>query len=200
MASDVSICNAALLKLGAEPILTLNDNNNRARVLNQRYTAVRDAELYRRRWRFSIQRASLPALATAPISDYPYAYQLPDNFLRLIEGGDIRSISDLSDFQGGCSELYSVEGTSILTFLTPPLNIRFIARITDAALFHAAFDESFASRLAYECCEKITQSDSKRQLATLDYKTAIQEAVRAQAIEVASQSQADDTWVTARLS
>jgi len=201
MASDVSICNAALIKLGADTILELTDNNSRARAMNERYAAVRDAELYRRRWRFSLKRAQLPALATAPLSDYANAFQVPDDFLRLTEGGDIRSLSDLSDFRDVCSApLYSIEGSAILTQLSAPLNIRYIARVTDSGLFHPAFSEALSARLAWELCERITQSDSKRQLATADYKTAIAEAVRAQALEVASTSQADDTWVAGRLS
>jgi len=199
-ASDVEICNAALTKLGADTITALNDNNNRARVMNLRYATVRDAELRRRRWKFSIKRASLPALSATPLSDYAYQYQLPVDFLRLIEGGDIQSIADLSDFRTVNGQaLYSIEGTTILTDLSAPLSIRYIARIVDVASWDAAFCEVVSSRLAYENCERLTQSDSKRQLAMADYKMAVSEGTRANAIETASQSQADDTWVLGRL-
>lgn len=198
MASEVSICNGALLKLGADTILQLTDNNNRARVMNARYEAVRDAELQRRRWRFSITRASLPALSTAPISDYSLQYQLPGDFLRLLEGGDIRTLADLADYRTSGCALYSIEGDKLLTNLAAPINIRYIARVTDAALYHPAFCEALSARLAWENCERITQSDSKRQLAASDYKDAIREATKAQALEIASQSVADDTWILAR--
>lgn len=199
-ASDVEICNAALTKLGADTITSLTDNNNRARVMNLRYASVRDAELRRRRWKFSIKRASLPALSTAPLSDYSYQYQLPIDYIRLIEGGDIQSIADLTDYRTANGQaLYSIEGSVILTDLTAPLNIRYLARIVDVSLWDAAFAEACASRLAYENCERLTQSDSKRQLAQADYRMAITEAMRAGAIETASQSQADDTWMVGRL-
>lgn len=198
MSSDVQICNGALLKLGADTILALTDNNNRARVMNARYEPVRDAELQRRRWRFSVLRAKLPALAATPLFEYGYQYQLPGDFLRLLEGGDIRTLADLSDYRVSACALYTIEGDKLLTSLTPPLSIRYIARVTDVGLYHPAFCEALSARLAWENCERLTQSDSKRQLAQSDYKEAIREAVRAQALETASQSIADDSWVLTR--
>jgi hypothetical protein len=108
-------------------------------------------------------------------------------------------MADMSDFRSGGSATYSVEGDKILTDLGAPLAIRYIARITDPALFNASFAEAFAARLAHTCCERITQSDSKQQLAWGYYKQAIKEAVLANAVEGAPESQADDTWVLARL-
>ena len=197
--SEVSICNAALLKLGAELILTRADGNNRARAMNARYEDVRDAELRRRRWRFSFKRAELPALTETPLSDFDLQYQLPVDFLRLIEGGDIVAVPDLSDFRsGGGDELYSIEGDKILTNLAAPLRIRYIARISDTALMDPTFREAFASRLALENCERITQSDSKKESCRQDYKDAVREAVRANALEAAPRSTADAEWVAAR--
>lgn len=196
--SEVSIANAALLKLGAEPILTLNDNNNRGRVMNARYATVRDAELRRHRWKFSISRSSLVALATAPDSDFAYAFQLPNDFLRLIEGGDIMSFADLSDYRTGETALYSIEGRTILCSLAAPLRIRYIAQIVDTALFDSCFVEALASRLAYECCKKITGNENEKESCWADYRNALTEGKRANALEGAPQQLADDSWVLAR--
>jgi hypothetical protein len=199
-ASEVAICNAALVKLGADTIIALNENNTRARVMNLRYGPVRDAELHRRRWKFSIKRVSLPALLAAPQSDYDRKFQLPGDYLRLVEGGDIATAADLTDYRGSPgSALFSIEGQELLTNLGAPLNIRYIARITDTGLFNASFSEALSSRLAWECCEKITQSDSKRELAWRDYKEALREALRANAIETPPNSIADDSWLISRL-
>lgn len=198
--SEVAICNAALLKLGADRITALTENNNRARAMNERYAAVRDAELDRRRWKFSIQRTSLPALAAAPDGDdYARQFELPNDYIRLIEGGDIFDVADLSDYRGSSSaQLYSVEGRRILTNLAAPLAIRYIAQITDTALMVPSFKEALSSRLADECCERLTESDSKRQLAMADYRRAIREAARARALEAPAQYVGDDTWIAAR--
>lgn len=195
--SEVSIMCAALAKLGAEPILTRNDNTNRARVMNARYDAVRDAELRRHRWKFSIARESLVALATTPDSDFGYQYQLPNDFLRLIEGGDIVSFANLSDYRGG-PPLYAIEGRVILTSLGAPLKIRYIAQVVDTSIFDSAFIELLASRLAYECCKKITGNENEKASCWDDYKNALREARLANALESAPQDVADSEWVTAR--
>lgn len=198
-ASTISICNRALQILGADSIINLQEDNNRTRALNIAYDSVRDAELQRRRWRFAIKRTSLPALSTAPDSDYARAFQLPNDYLRLIPGGDLRSLADMSDFRSTSSSLYSIEGLQILTDLSAPLSIRYLARITDAAIYNASFAEALAARIAHACCERITQSDSKQQLAWGVYKASIKEATLANAIEGAPESVADDTWVMSRL-
>lgn len=198
-ASIISICNRALQILGADSIINLQEDNNRTRALNIAYEPVRDAELQRRRWRFSIKRVSLPALSATPDSDYARQFQLPNDYLRLIPGGDLRTLTDMSDYRSMGSALYSVEGMQLLTNLGAPLAIRYIARITDAAIYNASFAEALSARIAHACCERITQSDSKQQLAWGLYKQAIKEATLANAIEGAPESVADDTWVVARL-
>lgn len=196
--SEVSIINSALIKLGEETIIARTDETNRARVMNSRFDQVRDAELRRRRWRFAILRTSLPALSAEPDSDFGRAFQVPNNFIRLIEGGDLRQEVDLSDYRTRSSQLYSLENGKILTDLPAPLAIRYIARITDPALFDAAFAEALASRLAFECCKRITDSDAGKNVAWGDYRAAIREAIAANAIENPAESIADDTWVMAR--
>lgn len=196
--SEVAICNAGLTKMGAATITALTDNNDRARVMNQRYAATRDTELRKRRWKFSITRASLPALASTPDSDYAYEYQLPVDFLRLIEGGDIADTADLTDYRNGKSDLYSIEGGKILTNLPPPLHIRYIRRVTDTALFDSAFTEYLSCVLAFDNCERITQSDTKKESLRQDMKQAGRDAVRAGALEAPPRQQADSEWVAAR--
>lgn len=196
--SEVSIINAALTKLAEEPIESRADDNERARVMNLRYDGVRDAELRRRRWKFSIRRESLAALVAEPDSDYERQFQLPNDFLRLIEGGDLRSMVDMSDYRSGPTALYQIEGRTILTDLGAPLAIRYIARITDTAFFDSAFTEALASRLAYECCKRITGNENEKASCWEDYRNAIKEATKANALESAPEAQGDDTWVMAR--
>jgi hypothetical protein len=197
MTSEVSIANRCCTLLGADLIISLADDTNRARAISANYEAIRDAELARHRWRFAIARASLPALATVPDSDYARQFQVPNDFLKLIEGGDLVSGPDLSDYCGGGS-LYSREGRTILTNLGAPLHIRYIARITDASMFDPAFAESLAARLADELCERLTQSDSKRQICMAAYKRALGEAKLANALEVPPQSASEDSWIAVR--
>lgn len=196
--SEVAICNAALIKMGADTITALTDNNVRARVMNQRYAATRDSELRKRRWKFSILRVSLPALASVPDSDFDLQYQLPVDYLRLIEGGSIAEIPDLSDFRGGGNELFSIEGQKILTNLAAPLAIRYLARVTDTALFDPAFTDYLASVLAFDNCERITQSAEKKETLRQDKRDSLREAIRGNALEAPPRQQADSEWIAAR--
>lgn len=198
-ASDTQIANIGLQMLGARSILNLTDDQLEAREMNLAFATMRDAELNRHRWRFSFSRVSLPALATTPDSDYLYEYQLPGDFIRLLEGGDIRSLPDLSDYRGGNgSALYSIEGRKILTNLPAPLGIRHIARITDTTQFTPAFDVALAACCAYQTCEKITQSTQKQAVCRALYKEALRDALLAQALELTPEQPADDTWMIAR--
>jgi len=201
MASSVGICNRALDKLGAPgTIINLTDDTVNASVMLRAYDIVRQAELRRHRWKFSLSRASLAELSTPPISGFGHQYQQPADCLRVIQIGELHVGADLSDYVNSSTEMYSIEGRKILTHYGAPLPIRYIIDVTDTGLFDSAFTEALSSRLAYECCERITQSDSKRQLAMADYKLAIREAARANALESAPQKIADDTWVLARTS
>lgn len=199
MASEVDIANRALGKLGAATIIDLNEDDPKAVAINVAFATVRQAELRRRRWRFSLERHSLPALADAPAFGFARQFQLPAGCLRVIQIGEFDLGPNLSDYRAAPTELWSIEGRKILTNLPAPLKVRTIQDVPDTTQWDAAFVEAFAARLAYECCERITQSDSKKQLAWSDYREAIREAVRANALEVATSEATDDTWVMARL-
>ena len=198
MTSEVSIANRALQMLGSDPIISLTQDNKRARTLQIAFAPVRDAELHRRNWRFAIKRDTLAALASAPDSGFAYQYQVPNDYLRLLSGGDLVPLADLSDYRSAPAALYAVEGDRILTDVGAPLSIRYVARISDASKFNASFAEALAARLAWECCEAITQSDSKQQLAERRYTVAMREARRANAFEVPTEAIADDSWILAR--
>lgn len=197
--SDVSICNRALQKLGStSQITSLDDNTTQARAMRLAYEPVRRAELRRRRWWFAIVRTSLAALAATPDSDYDYQYELPNDYLRLLPGGDLRTTAALADYRDGVEGLYSVEGHQILTNLGAPLAIRYLRDVTDAASFDTAFVEVLAARLAVECCEVITESGSKKEDLRADYRLCVAEAARANAFEKASEQPQDDTWIMSR--
>jgi hypothetical protein len=199
VASEVLICNRALQILGEDTIISLTDDSNAARALNLAYEPVRDAEMERRMWRFTIKRASLPALNDDPEHGYGYQYQPPADFLSLLHGADLTSDADLSDYRSGPhGTRFSFENGKILTDLSAPLEIIYKARVVDVALYPASFSESLSARLAYECCERITGSDSKVQLAERRYNQAIREARWANAILAAPQVALDDSWVMAR--
>lgn len=193
MASDVSIANRALTKLGADRILLLTDETQAARTINSMYADVRDAEIQRYHWKFSIKRTSLSALVAAPAWGYDYQYQLPADYLGLIQVGEYyaRSLNDKT-------APWSVEGGMILTNLDAPLKLRYKARIENAAAFDPLFVEVLACKLAMEACETLTQSGSKYDAASQGYKFALSEAARQDAIENPPDEYPWGTWLGSR--
>lgn len=192
MPSDVGIANLALTKLGATRILSLGDASAQARVMNAIYTSVRDAELRRYRWKFAITRLQLPALVAAPDWGYQYQYPLPDDFLHLVQVNEWY-------FRGGKWRApWSVEKNRILTDIQAPLKIRYVARITDAQQFDPLFVQMFACKLAWEACEQITQSSSKKQEVQQEYNFAMKEAYRQDAIENPPDEMPWGSWLDSR--
>lgn len=59
MATDVSICNRAIQKVGGQPITSLSGASETARACNRVYSEIRDEELRSNNWNFSIKRTIL---------------------------------------------------------------------------------------------------------------------------------------------
>lgn len=191
--SNVAIANRALTKLGAARIIALDDDSQASNTLDSMFDTVRDAELRASLWHFSKARAVLPRLAQAPSFGYSSQFQLPADYLRLIQVGD--RITHRNPTVDGW---YSIEGGRVLVDHPGPLNIRYVKRIEDPTLFDALFVEALACRLAAEACETLTQSNTKKQAAWAEYEQALALARRANAIERPALAMSDDTWLESR--
>lgn len=202
MASVVEICNRALQKLGAQRITALTENSKNARACLTCYEALRDAELRKHRWSFSIKRFQLAASATAPLFGRQTAYPLPAGALKLLDpdpnwnfSGDYAS----SNTGNNNSALdFIIEGTEILSDQAAPLNVRLVMKQDDPNKMDPLFREALAAKMALEMCEEITQSNTKKESLREDYKTAIADAKKANGIEVPPQMPPIDSWLTAR--
>ena len=85
MATDVSICTSALLMVGADEIESFTDPTREAKLCAQIYPTTKNKLLQSFPWRFSLGQAQLAKLATTPLYEFDFAFQLPSGFLRLIE-------------------------------------------------------------------------------------------------------------------
>ena len=189
MASVVEICNRGLQKLGAARITSLNDQSVNARAMMQAYPSVRDALLAEHPWNFAIQRFELAASATPPAFGPTNAFPLPPGWLRVLPPDPRWNYPDLD---------WTIEGDSILSYRPAPLHVRLVMRVEDANLMHSTFREALSSDLAYELCEQLTQSNTKKQAAAQDKKDAIAEAKKTNAIMKVPQVAAEDFWIVVR--
>lgn len=199
MASQVEICNRALTKLGGNRITSMADASKAARSMSALWDTVRRAELRKRFWSFALTRTTLPANATPPSWGFSGAFQLPADFLRLFQINDEYAVPSLTDYRQADDSAWAIEGKNVLTDFSAPLKIRYVADITDPGSFDALFVEVMASKLAYESCYEITQSNQRQEACNTDYKAAINEAARTNAIEKPPVGFPDDSWVLGRL-
>jgi hypothetical protein len=193
MASQVSIVNRALVKLGETTVLLITDNVKQARVMAAIYDDTRDAELRANRWKFAIKRAQLSALVETPTFGYAYQYELPDDYLALVQVGEFYIRTGMKQ-----RAPWSVEGRRLLTDLAAPLSIRYVSRVQDTAQFDALFVDSLACRLAMEACEALTQSDTKFQRLAAMRDESLKQALRVDAIENPPDELPDGTWLESR--
>ena len=200
MASNVEIANSALTKLGASRITALTDNVKAAREINAIFELRRDYLLRTHNWSFAMTRASLPALDETPAWGYTTLYQLPTDCLRVVQVNDTWVVPGLADYTSGPdSEPYKITGRRIETDIGAPLKLRYIKRVTDPAQFDAAFVEVFASDLADQVCEALTQSNTKREATRAVLRQSLLEAVRSNAIELPPEAIPDDSWILSRM-
>jgi len=182
MASRTDIANLALIRLGAAPIVALDDGSVAAGVINT---------LRANLWHFSRARARLAQLADKSAFGFAAQYLLPADCLRLLRvvGASIGPVN---------APPYELSAGRILIDHSGPLDILYIARVTDAGRFDALFVQVLAARLALEACERITQSNTKKQMLAEDYAQALKTARRANAIERPAVRPVTDTWLAAR--
>ena len=193
MASQVSIVNRALIMLGEQPILLLTDNVKQARTMAALFDDTRDAEIRAHRWKFAMRRTRLSALVETPDWGYQLQYELPANFIGLVQVNEIY-------LRAGVKQRapWAIEGRRLLTDLPAPLAVRYVARVTDTAIFDPLFVDVLACRLAMEACEAQTQSDTKFQRVAQMYDQALRLAIRQDSVEAPPDELPDGTWLQSR--
>ena len=185
MTSVVDICNRALSnKLGGSRITSLNDDSKGAKECSLAYEYVRDFVLRAHVWNCTVKRAVLSPLSSIPEYEHAYEYQLPSDCIRIL------SVDTDYDWQ--------VEGRKILTDEGTVLNIRYQVRETDPAQYDSMLVEAITCRLAYDICESITQSTSKKTELERDFKRVLIEAKAMDAQEGSYSTFKEDDWVTVR--
>ena len=196
--SQTDICNSALQRVGAARIMDISDNSREARACAIAYDSNRRSELSKYRWKFAITRAVLAPDATGPVFEYKYAYSLPADCLRIllptdpyldwsVEGRKILTNTLQSPYLGAGASGSVAPGS-------PALYLRYIADITDATMFDAAFYDMLGIALAIDLCETLTQSNQKKADLENEYKDALAAARRTNSFETIPTDPPDDSF------
>lgn len=167
--SPVALCSRALLKIGSKPIQSFYDDRAEADIALAFFEPTRDALLSAYPWRFAVAQMTLPRLNQTPIADYPYAYQLPSDCLRVLSVG-----------QGNASRgvTYRRVGNTLLCH-AEDITIDYIFR-PDDEIAPAYFEQALMVRLAAEFCLPLTENVSRAEML---YRLADTEFERAKRID-----------------
>ena len=151
-ASDVAICNSALLRIGAAAITALANNTVEGIACNSQYTKVKNDLLRAHPWKFAKVRATLTVDVTPPDWGWDFRYALPAACLRVVE----------MEGQNASEYEWTVEGRYIFNNVGGNLGICYISSSTAETAFDACFDEALAAELAYVLSFSLVQSLSFR--------------------------------------
>lgn len=189
MASTVEICNRALQKLGAKSITSLSDGSANARHCTTAYEPIKKRLLEKHDWVFARKRAELAADSEAPAWGRANAFTLPADFIKKIEPypEDVNNQDD-----------WEIEDGKILTNDTAPIYLRYTYDVTDTSKFPPLFAELLATELAFELCEALSQSNTKKEGLRGDASDIVAEAKKSNAFQRPALAPPEDPWITVR--
>lgn len=206
--SETDVANRALSKLGDVRITDISqDDTKAARAMNARLASLRDLLLSAYPWRFAMEQASLAADATAPLWGYSLRYLFPSDCLRLITVGhysiDVEAYG--VQFRVGGESTYPADapfevfGRYIHTDIAAPLRVLYVKRVTDAGQFPDLFAEALACQMAFDACEELTQSGSKKDDIARELKEVMTLAHRVDALQRPPGRRAPGRWMQSRM-
>lgn len=174
MVAPIDICNAAIMRLGGQQVLSLTQNSVEAMACNSQYDIVRRDLLRSHTWNFAMKRMSLAQDLNPPLFSYDFSYTLPTDCLRVVAtkdqldaylfnyGGDFNgwiTVSNKVDY--AIADSYKIEGRKILSN-DGTMSILYISDITDTTMFDSSFVELMSVRLAMVISYRITGSIQAR--------------------------------------
>lgn len=162
--TEVEVCTAALLVLGAQPITSLSENTDRARTCAGLYPIVLDSLLREHTWACATKRITLAPDAEAPEYDYTYQFTLPSDFLRLLSVGEY-----------GYEVDHRIEGRKLLCDENP-CKLRYIYRNEIEATWDTMLVECMVMALAARMAYAVTQSAALAEVLEKNLAALLQKA------------------------
>ena len=159
--TKIDLCSRALVKLGAQTIASFDEATAEANICAQLYEPTLESLLAAYPWRFALTKTELPQLTTTPVADYQYAYQLPNDCVRVLSAGNGYKSSGLG---------YKIVNNTLHTNADKVI-ISYIARPSESN-FPPFFSNALIAKLAAELCLPLTESTARTEYM---YKRAEEE-------------------------
>lgn len=162
MATELDLCNSALNRCGAEPILTLADTSKRAKIVTAQYDITLKEMLNDSPWNFAIERATLTVDVTAPLFGFAYKYELPADCIRVLELEN--------------KEPYRVEQGFIHCDTDVEINVKYVKFANDPTTYSGSFTKAFVLKLAEDISYGLVQSASLQAQITQEAERYLRKA------------------------
>ena len=179
------MCNAALIKIGANEITSLTEDSEEARKCNARFSEVLDSLLESHPWNFAIERATLAVSAESPNHEWEYKFLLPQRPYCL------RVVQEYNTFP------YKIEGRYLFSNYAD-INIKYVKRVTDMNDLSSMFRECFSLYLGAELAYPLAGSNALRQELLSEFKFAMRQARSKDAQEETADNFRNGSWFTSR--
>jgi hypothetical protein len=163
--TDVDICSVALVKIGANEIVTFDDETFEADVARRLYEVTVRGLVASHPWHFSMAEAELEPVEESPLAGFSTVFALPTDLLRIISAGSSSWARGL-DYRLAADRLHADSNRVVLRYQHRP----------DTAAFPPFFTQALIARLAAEFCLPLTESTSRAdalyKLAAAEHKVA----------------------------
>lgn len=206
MASETTICNLALTRIGHALITSLTEGTTTADLCNLHYAISRDAVLRAHPWNFAIKRQVLAKDTTIPAFEFSSRFPLPVDCLKVLRtdlessGISLSAVYGFPGIMGYASDAlaYRIEGRALLSNESA-VSIEYIAQITDTAQFDSLFADVLAQRLAAEIAPRLTDTATTTKAMWEIYTAKLTEARLNDAQEGSPREVLDTSaWLMAR--
>lgn len=177
MYTDVQIINLGLAHIAASRVTQIAPPRSGLEVfVAEGYTAWKRSELTKRRWVFALEEDyQLTLSATLGYGDRPYKYALPTDCLRPVRQRRTE---------------WQQRGRFVLSS-DSALRIQYIKNVPESD-WDALFVDVMSWRIALECCEYTTQSNSKKEFCARGYEDARKTAGQANAFIIGPEDVYED--------
>lgn len=166
--SEVSICNQALIELGAHTFSSRTEQTTEAIACNNIFDNLRRELIGAHSWNFAMKQVELAESSSTPSHQFNHQYAIPSDMLRMwkvIGNGEYRIMEDkvLTD-STSCNAVYIFDNTDVTTW---------------PSYFVSAFVAAIVARLAFP----ITQSSAHSERAYAAFEKKLQTAKTINATE-----------------
>lgn len=198
MATQTSVMNLALTKMGASSTIIRPDESSfAAETILGVWDDVRRACLRggRKAPRWNFAERYVETAARAPSADKPIAYgwtsafPVPDGAVRLAEIVYPEQVADGE---------WRLSGAEILMKRDGPLRAFWTFDTPEVGLWDALFVETFAARIGFETCERITGLRDRKQDLFNEWVDNLNSAARIDTVENPPIDLAESSWIDAR--